>query len=271
VTSSSPILVETRAIPERTGSVAILTLNRPEQLNAMSWELITAFDAAIDVIEADADLRVLLITGSGRSFSAGGDLSDYVALQQDPVEFARFVSDLHRAFGKLRSLRIPTVALVNGVTTAGGLELILNCDVAVAAATARIGDAHLNFGQMGGGGVLTLLSRFVGLQRAAELIFTGKLLEAQEAASWGLVNRVVPDVDLMNEGILFAQDVAAKSPLAVANAKYVMTTIWLEEMSVEAGLKFELERNVEYCTTSFDAPEGLRAFNEKRTPKFEGR
>jgi enoyl-CoA hydratase len=163
------------------------------------------------------------------------------------------------------------MALVNGVTAAGGLELILNCDLALAVESARIGDGHLNYGQMGGGGVLTLLARFVGIQRAAELLFTGELLSAAEAAEWGLVNRVVPDESLFDSAMTFARQVAAKSPLAVANAKKVMTEVWSRSLSVEEGLNLELQLNVEYCTTSFDAPEGLQAFSEKRPPKFEGR
>jgi enoyl-CoA hydratase len=124
---------------------------------------------------------------------------------------------------------------------------------------------------MGGGGVLTLLPRLVGIQRAAELIFSGKFLSADEAASWGLVSAVVPDDELIAHGLDFVREVATKSPLAVANAKYVMNTVWTESMSVRGGLALELERNSEYCLTSEDASEGLRAFSEKRPPRFTGR
>jgi enoyl-CoA hydratase len=252
-------------------AAAVLTLNRPDQLNAMNWEMIKQFDAAVTEASADPGVRVVLITGAGRAFSAGGDLKSYVELQRDAERFPRFVADLHEAFGRLRTLDVPVVALVNGVTAAGGLELLLNCDLAFAAASARIGDAHLNFGQMGGGGVLTLLPRLVGIQRAAELIFSGKFLSADEAASWGLVSTVVPDDELLAHGLDFARDVASKSPLAVANAKYVMNTVWTEAMSVRAGLTLELERNSDYCLTSQDAAEGLAAFSEKRPPRFTGR
>ena len=166
---------------------------------------------------------------------------------------------------------MPVVALVNGVTVAGGLELLLNCDMAIAAASARIGDGHLNFGQMGGGGVLTLLARMIGIQKASELIMTGRLLDAATAAEWGLVGRVVPDEDLVSAGLEIANQVAVKSPLAVANAKSVMNTIWAETLSVPAGLQLELDRNALYCLTSEDAAEGLLAFSEKRPPRFTGR
>ena len=266
-----PILYSTNPIPGAPGRAATIALNRPAELNAMSWELIGAFDDAVTRAAEDPDVRVVFVTGNGRAFSAGGDLKSYIDLQRDPVGFPQFVKDLHDAFGRLRRLRVPVIALVNGVTVAGGLELLLNCDMAIAAESARIGDGHLNFGQMGGGGVLTLLARIVGLQRAAELVMTGKLLDARTAEQWGLVGTVVPDRDLVAEGMRVAQQIATKSPLAVANAKDVMNTIWLETLSVPAGLRLERERNAVYCLTSEDAPEGLAAFSEKRAPRFTGR
>jgi enoyl-CoA hydratase/carnithine racemase len=251
--------------------VAVLRLNRPESLNAIDHDLIRLLDATLDELEADAAVRCLLVTGNGRAFSAGGDLKGYVKLQKDPVRFPRFVADLHATFGRLRSLRFPVIALVNGVTAAGGLELLLNCDFALVARSARVADGHLNFGQMGGGGVLTLLPRAVGRARAAELLFTGRFLDAEECVEWGLANRVVDDDALLDEGLALARGIAAKSPLALANAKEVMHAVWADNAGVDAGLRFERERNAFYCLTSEDAPEGLAAFGEKRTPRFTGR
>jgi enoyl-CoA hydratase/carnithine racemase len=250
---------------------AVLRLNRPDQLNPIDVDMLGDLDAVIDDVAADPAIRTLLVTGAGRAFSAGGDLKKYVALQKDPVEFPRFVSELHRIFGRLRSLAIPAVALVNGVAAAGGLELILNCDFALVAESARIGDGHLNFGQMGGGGVLTLLPRVIGRSRAAELLFSGRFLSASEAVQWGLASRCVPDDELLDAGLDFAREVAVKSPLAVANAKQVMNQLWADNGSVDAALRYELERDAFYCLTSHDGPEGLAAFAEKRPPRFEGR
>ncbi len=250
---------------------ALVLLNRPEQLNPIDLDMLVELDAAIDDIAADRSIRTLLVTGAGRAFSAGGDLKKYVELQRDAVEFPRFVAELHRIFGRLRSLPIPAVALVNGVAAAGGLELILNCDFALVAASARIGDGHLNFGQMGGGGVLTLLPRVIGRSRAAELLFSGRFLSADEVVRWGLASRCVPDDELLEAGLDFAREVAVKSPLAVANAKQVMNQLWADNGSVDAALRYELERDAYYCLTSHDGPEGLAAFAEKRPPRFEGR
>ena len=249
----------------------VLRLNRPDKLNAIDWAMIRALDAALDDVDADPQVRCVLVTGAGRAFSAGGDLESYVTLQRDPVEFPRFVAELHAAFGRLRRLRVPAIALVNGVTAAGGLELMLNCDFAFVARSARIGDAHLNFGQMGGGGVLTLLPRAIGRERAAELIYSGRFLDAEEAVEWGIANRVVDDDRLLEAGLDLAREIAAKSPLAVANAKAVLQSVWAENGPEAAGLRRELETNAKYCLTSEDAQEGLQAFREKRPPRFRGR
>jgi len=257
--------------PLSAGHVAVLTLDRPRSLNAIDWRMLGAMDEALDELEADASVRTLLVTGAGRAFSAGGDLKSYQALQRDPVRFPRFVADVHRIFGRLRTARFPVAALVNGVTAAGGLELLLNCDLAFAGRSARIGDAHLNFGQMGGGGVLTLLPRALGRARAAQLIFTGGFLSAEEAVAVGLVAEVVDDADLVDAGLRFAEAVARKSPLAVANAKEVLEAVWSDRLPVDAGLRYERERNAYYCLTSEDAPEGLRAFAAKERPRFTGR
>ena len=257
---------------EGTSRVSVeITLSRPDRLNAIDWEMLRELDTVFDHLAGRADLCCILLTGAGRAFSAGGDLKSYIELQRDAAAFPRFVADVHRVFGRLRDLPVPVVALVNGVTAAGGLELLLNCDFAVVGRSARIGDGHLNFGQMGGGGVLTLLPRVIGLPRASELIFSGRFLSADEAVEWGLATRCVEDSELAAYGRTFAREVAAKSPLAVANAKAVLQGLWASNGDLPGALRFERERNAYYCLTSEDAPEGLAAFAEKRTPRFRGR
>jgi enoyl-CoA hydratase/carnithine racemase len=271
VATTARVLTERLTLGKRTAVAGVLRLNRPDQLNPIDARVLDELDAAVTELVEDRRVRAILITGVGRAFSAGGDLKAYRTLQRDPVRFPQFVGELHRVFGRLRGLPVPVVALVNGVTAAGGLELLLNCDFAIAGASARIGDGHLNFGQMGGGGVLTLLPRAIGRARAAELMLSGRFLDADEAVAWGLVSRVVADEDLLDAGLDFARQVAEKSPLAVANAKQVMHDVWSENGSVAAGLDYELARDAYYCLTSVDAPEGLAAFAEKRRPRFRGR
>jgi enoyl-CoA hydratase/carnithine racemase len=271
VATTPLVLLERLRLGRRSAVAGVLRLNQPDQLNPIDARVLQQLDDGLTELVDDRQMRAILITGAGRAFSAGGDLKAYVSLQRDPVRFPQFVSELHRVFGRLRALPVPVVALVNGVTAAGGLELLLNCDFAIAGASARIGDGHLNFGQMGGGGVLTLLPRAIGRARATELMLSGRFLDAREAVEWGLVSRVVADEDLLDAGLGFAREVAEKSPLAVANAKQVMHDVWSDNGSVASGLDYELARNAYYCLTSFDAPEGLAAFAEKRRPRFRGR
>jgi enoyl-CoA hydratase/carnithine racemase len=250
---------------------AIVTLNRPDQLNPLDWDTIARLEQLLAAIDSDDSVRTILLTGRGRAFSAGGDLKSYRKLQRDADAFPRVLEDFHRTLSSISQLSIPVVALVNGITVAGGLELLLSCDLAFAAQSARICDGHLKYGQMGGGGVLTLLPRTVGPMRARELVLSGRWLSAHEAADWGIVNSVVPDGELLNAGIEFASAVAERSSLAVRNAKQVMNKAWSDGTAIQAGLRLERQRTSEYCLTSVDASEGLEAFIEKRQPRFRGR
>ena len=269
--TASPINCEYISLSSGGSQVALVTLNRTSSLNAIDWTMIRRLDEVLDELLEDGTVRALLITGAGRAFSAGGDLKKYIELQQNPVDFPRFVDDLHRVFSRLRGLPFPAIALVNGVTAAGGLELLLNCDFALAAASAKIGDGHLNFGQMGGGGVLTLLPRIVGLPKAVELLLTGRFLSAHEAEDWGLVSRVVADEDLLEAGMQIARDIASKSALGVRNAKEVMNGIWSDNLPLASRLERKSKKYYQSFLTSEDASEGLAAFSEKRPPHYQGR
>lgn len=266
--AGAPVEVERRDLPTSGTKVGIVWLDRPAQLNAMSWELVRLLERSLQELDRDASVRAVLVTGRGRAFSSGGDLTDYLTLQGDAEAFQRFLDDFHRTMGAIKYMRKPVVALVNGVAAAGGLELLLACDFAYAAESARIGDAHLNFAQMGGGGSLALLPRVVGPFRARELFFSARLLGAREAYEWGLVNAVVADADLLRTGLEFASALAAKSATAVENAKYVMNAGLADGTGLEAALRLERERTALYILTSPDSMEGLRAFAEKRRPVY---
>lgn len=268
---TDPILVERIALSESDAFLALVTLNQPDSMNPLDWETTLALGRVFDSLAEDSAIRVVAVTGAGRAFSAGGDMKKYQQLQRDARDFPQFLADIHEVFGRISLYPKPYIALVNGIAVAGGIELVLSCDLAIAGASARIGDAHLAFGQMGGGGVLTLLPRAVGPARARELIFSGRLLAPDEALDWGLVSKVVPDDELRAAGTAFAEDVAKKSPLAVAQAKQVLNSALWDGTGVAAGLRLEREVTARYCLTSADAPEGLEAFAAKRKPNFTGR
>ena len=250
--------------------LAVLTLDRPAELNPLDHDTIRALRAALDALDREPRVRAIAVTGAGRAFSAGGDMKKYRTLQRDPVGFPAFLDDLHGLLTAMGAAATPVIALVNGIAVAGGIELLLGCDFAVAAESARIGDAHLPYGQMGGGGSLTLLPRTVGPARARELVFTGRLLSAAEAREWGLVSRVVPDADLHLAGVEIARGLATRSPLAVANAKRTLNAAYWDGTAIAAGLRLERETAGRYGLTSADAHEGLAAFAEKRAPRFTG-
>ena len=273
VDSALDVVVETElvAVSGTRAVTALVWLSRPDALNALDTQMITELGVALRAADADERVCAVLITGRGRAFSAGGDLKSYVSLQRDSVAFPAFLELFGATFGAIQYMTKPVVALVNGVAAAGGLELLLACDFAYAAESATIGDAHLNFGQMGGGGSLSLLPRTIGPSRARELFFSGRLLDSAEALEWGLVNRVVPDDELLAAGLAFAAGVAEKSPAGVAAAKYVMNTGLADGTGLQAALRLERERTACYCLTLPDSMEGLQAFAEKRRPQYPGR
>lgn len=244
---------------------ARLTLARPDKLNPLDWSTIRELRRAVAEIE-NRKILAVIVTGEGRSFSAGGDLEGYIELYRKPDQFAEFLDDFFRLLTAMEESGTIFVAAVNGACVAGGLELLLACDVAIAADTARIGDGHLNFGQLPGAGGSQRLTRAVGLLRAKHLMLTGKLLTASEAERIGLVNEVVPAAELDAAALKFVAGLLEKSGVGVRGAKHLanlaMTT------PLDEGLRQEIAFVHRYATTTPDATEGLIAFKEKRKPAF---
>lgn len=200
--------------------VAILTLNRPEALNAMSKAMMQAFDRALDRIVADEGVRAVVVTGAGKAFSAGGDLAEFSRLlETDPPSLLATLAFNQRVLEKLEAAPAPVIAAVNGVAVAGGLELVLCCDVVVAAAGARLGDGHANYSIIPAGGSTARLPRKVPANVAMHLLFSAELFPASDFVAWGLVNKVVPDAELRQEAVTLARSYARHSRRVLAAIK----------------------------------------------------
>jgi enoyl-CoA hydratase len=248
------------------GRTALLTLSRAEKLNPLDWSTVKELKRAVAEIEAREGVDFVLLTGAGRSFSAGGDLDGYIRLYREPAEFQAFLDDFYDMLVGIEKARAIWIAAVNGVCVAGGIELLLACDMAIAGASARIGDGHLNFGQLPGAGGSQRLPRAIGLLRAKHLMLTGDLLDASTSERWGLVTRVVGDADLIAEAKRWITGMETKSPVGLAGAKRLANMTL--DTPYEEGLREEIAFVHRYATTEPDATEGLIAFKEKRAPQF---
>lgn len=250
----------------RDGDCAVVTLNRPDKLNPLDRVTIAALLDVVTALEADRGLRSVVITGAGRAFSAGGDLDGYLSLYRDPQAFRVFLDTFYRLLAAIERSDKIYIAAINGPCVAGGLELLLSCDVVIAAETATIGDGHLNFGQLPGAGGSQRLPRAIGALRAKHLMLTGRMIDAAEAERIGLVAEVVPAGALLDRALAFARDLGGKSPAGLRGAKYLVNQGL--NGTLESGLQLEIAYVHNYATTEPDATEGLVAFKEKRKPAY---
>jgi len=251
---------------ERHGAVALLTLNRPEALNALDRASLTALGAAIAELAADPSVRALVLTGAGRAFAAGADIAEMNGMTA--LEGEAFARLGHRTFAALEALRIPTLAAVNGYALGGGCELALACDWIYASGRARFGQPEVGLGLIPGFGGTTRLVRRVGIAWARELVLGGEPIDAAEALRIGLANRVFEPEALLEKTLEAAQGVSRRGPVAVALAKQVIC----EGADADARTAHALERNAfGLVFASRDREEGTRAFLDKRDPEFEGR
>lgn len=247
------------------GAVARILLNRPDQLNAISPELLDDLDAACAEIEARAAVKAVTLTGAGRAFCAGADLRAVRALSADAARWNAFMRRWHQVFDRVEALPVPVVAGVHGFALAGGLELLLVADLVVADAEARIGDQHANFGLVAGGGGSQRLPRLIGERRAKELMFLGGWLSAEQALAWGLVNRVAPAGTVAGVVAEVAGAIGAGSGSAVRTVKAMVGHG--RDMDLASALAMERALVAEHMRSA-DAAEGLAAFGEKRKPRF---
>jgi enoyl-CoA hydratase/carnithine racemase len=251
---------------ERENSIATLTLNRPDALNALSTEMLQEISQAVAEVAEDESVKALVVRGEGRAFCAGADLLFFDTVFEDISRLPPYVELLNRCFFQLEELPIPTIAAVHGFTLAGGLELMLACDMALAAEDARIGDQHANFGLMPGGGSTQRLPRRVGMQRAMDLLTTGRWLSGVEAMDWGLVLRSVPADSLDEELEKLLANLRTKSRTGLGWIKSI--TRQGRDLPLREGVALESLAFVQLFATSPHPQEGIQAFKEKRQPEF---
>jgi enoyl-CoA hydratase len=254
-------------IYEKKDNIGVLTVNRPDKLNALSNELTEELQHLLDEIEKDVDLRVVVITGAGdKAFVAGADINELV--ERDALK-GRDVSRFRQAlFARIENLPVPVIAAVNGYALGGGLELALACNIRIASEKAQFGAPEVKLGIIPGDGGTQRLPRLVGLGRAMELVLTGDFIDAQEAHRIGLVNRVVSPDELMESVMTLAKKIASRPPLAVKYAKEAVNRS--QEGDTTSGYALESYLHALACTTE-DKKEGVTAFLEKRKGKFKGK
>ena len=251
---------------EREGRVAILTINRPDKLNALNNEVRDLTLQYLEEIEGDDSVGVVVITGAGeKAFIAGADISEFEGRSPfDQREAMRFP----RVFDIMANFPKPVIAMINGFCLGGGCELSMSCDIRIASDRARLGQPEINLGLIPGGGGTQRLPRLVGLGQAMKIILTGDMISAEEALRIGLVDEVVPHEELREATLKLASKIASKSPLTIRVAKEAMRAS--ERVSIEDGIHYERDLFC-LCFSTEDKKEGVEAFLAKRRAEWKGR
>jgi len=254
-------------IYEKKENIGLLTINRPDKLNAISNELTSELSQLLGEIENDEELRVLIITGAGdKAFVAGADIKELV--DRDAKIGRRVSRERQEIFSRIENLQIPVIAAINGYALGGGLEIALACSIRVCSEKAQFGAPEVKLGIIPGDGGTQRLPRLVGLGRAMEMILTGDFIDAQEAYRIGLVNKVFPHEELMGGAMELAQRIASRPPLAVRYAKEAVNRS--QGGDAVSGFALESYLHALACTTE-DKKEGVSAFLEKRKGVFKGK
>lgn len=250
------------------GEIAYITMSRPEAMNALNSKVLHELKDALAQVRANRDVRVVILSGEGNAFIAGADIKEMQALAAKPAAIRAFTDLGQGVLRDIETLPQPVIAAINGFALGGGLEVALACDIRIASSEARLGFPEVGLGILPGLGGTQRTTRLAGRGVASELIFTGDLIGAEEAARMALVNRVVSPAQLMETARQLADRIASRAPIAVAKAKAAILAT--QELPLDKGLAFEVECASEVMRTP-DRAEGMQAFIEKRRPVFSGK
>lgn len=250
---------------EKKGNVTILTMNNPQKLNALTSETIIELGIALDEIENNEEIRAVIVTGNGKAFVAGADITYMKSLSA--YEAIRYSRDTTDVYTKMTTSRKVFIGAINGFALGGGCEMALACDIRIANDRARFGLPEVGLGIIPGGGGTQRLPKLVGTAKAKELILTGGSIKAEEALMLGLISKLVSPDMLMDTALEMAMKIAKNAPVAVEYAKECVNKS--EEMTLESGIEFE-RKMFGLCFATADQKEGMSAFIEKRAAAFKG-
>lgn len=250
--------------PQYAKHIALIELNRPKELNALSRQVMLEIRDTLKALDDDDNVRVIILTGGEKVFAAGADIKQMA----DATAIDMLNIDQFSTWDQIKKTRKPIIAAVSGFALGGGCELAMTCDMIIATETAKFGQPEIKIGTMPGAGGTQRLTRTIGKVRAMEMVLTGKFISAEEALQYGLVNRIVPAELMMHETLGLAKQIAAQSPVAIKLAKEAVNQAF--NSTLDEGLMFE-RKNFYLTFASEDQKEGMAAFVEKRTPEFKGK
>lgn len=251
---------------ETSGDIAVITINKPKSMNALTSSMLSEIRFALEDIEMEEKTKALVLTGGEKVFAAGFDIKEISTLNT-PADANGLLTDIHQCYNKIAGLKIPVIAATSGLTFGGGFELALACDIRIASHTAKFALPEINLGLIPGAGGTQRLTRIVGMGRACELLFSGKPISAQRAYEMGIVNDVVSTESLIEKAVDMAKLFASKPAFALKVLKNVVHTGM--DTDLKSALDYEA-RCFEMLFSTHDQKEGVNAFVEKRKPDFKG-